>query len=196
MTLINSTKYLEFKSASAPNGQDWYYVKRVNDKKDSDSAVVITTLVKKEDNYNFLFLKTKRPPIYSEAKAEFCLESPAGLVADINKNETVLECANKELKEEAGLISDKLYLELTNSSTSAGLSSETLSYVTAIVDNYNVISDPVNDGGIIVERLFVKTNNIYEYLNSIDNKIISISAPTICGVFYALKRLELLNNKL
>ena len=192
MTLINSTKFLEFKSAVSPNGQDWFYVKRVNDKQGSDSAVVVTTLVKVENDYNFLFLKTKRPPIYSESKAEFCLESPAGLVGDIDKNETVVECAKKELKEEAGLAADNLYLELTNSATSAGLSSETLSYVTAIVNNDYQISLPINDGGIIVDRLYVKASDIYNYLNTIDTNTISISAPTICGVFYALNRLKML----
>ena len=192
MTIINSTKYLDFKSAKSPSGADWYYVKRTNDNK-FDSAVVITTIVKKEDVYHFLFLKTKRPPIYAESKANFCLESPAGLIGDIDKTESVISCAKKELLEEAGLIADNIYLELTNSSTSAGLSSETLSYVTAIVNNYEIKEKPVDDGGIIAERFLVKVNEICNYLDNLDKKEISISAPTICGVFYALKRLKNLN---
>ena len=59
--LISHSKFLDFKSAKSPAGHDWYYVKRTNDKKTHDSAVVITTLVKKDGEYNFLFLKTKRP---------------------------------------------------------------------------------------------------------------------------------------
>ncbi len=78
MKLVCKTKYLEFKSAKSPKGNDWHYVKRTNDSSEHDSAVVITTLVKKDGKYNFLFLKTARPPIYAENKAQYCLESPAG----------------------------------------------------------------------------------------------------------------------
>jgi len=191
MKIINSTKFLDFKSTKSPSGSDWYYVKRTNDKPNIDSAVVITTLIKKENGYDFLFLLTKRPPIYSELKAEFCLESPAGLIGDINSNETLLECTNKELLEETGYKAKSIYIELTNSSTSAGLSSETLSYITATVEDKQ-IQKPIDDGGIIDSRITVSADKIYDYLNSLDKKKISIASPTICGVFYALKRLSLL----
>ena len=90
------TKYLEFKYAKSPTGNDWYYVKRTNDTNTHDSAVAITTLVKINNNYNFLFIKTKRPPIYGESKAKYCLESPAGLIGDIDKNEKLIDCAKKK----------------------------------------------------------------------------------------------------
>ncbi len=101
---------------------------------------------------------------------------------------SLLECAKKELLEEGGYISDKLFIELTNSSTSAGLSSETLSYVTAIVENNKIKSKPVDDGGIITERFFVPVDEIYEFLAKIDTKEISVSSATVCGLFFALKR--------
>ena len=195
MTIINSTKFLDFKSAKSPSGTDWFYVKRTNDKDNLDSAVVITTLVKKENEYYFLFLKTQRPPILAENKAKYCLESPAGLIADENKDETLEICANKELLEEAGYKPDKIFLELTNSSTSAGLSSETLSYMTAIIDEDIKVLEPVNDGGIIIDRIFVKTDDIYSFLNELDKKLWSISSVTLCGVFYALKRLKSLTQR-
>ena len=100
----------------------------------------------------------------------------------------------EKLLEEAGHTADKLYIELTNSSTSAGLSSETLSYVTAIVLNNKLKSTPIDDGGVICERFYVKAAEIYDYINSIKKDEISIAAPTICGVFYALKRLNSLTN--
>ena len=190
MTIISKTKYLEFKSAKSPSGKDWFYVRRCNDTNNHDSAVVITTLVKIDNEYNFLLFKTNRPPISSENKAKYCLESPAGLIGDINCNENMIECAKKELLEETGLICDKLYKELTNCSTSAGLSSETLSYVTAIVDEYDIKQTPVNDGGVIVERYFVSAKNIISHLQNIDQKEISIAAATICGIFYAINRLK------
>lgn len=190
MTIINKTKFLEFKSALSPSGHDWYYVRRTNDTPEHDSAVVITTLVKKDDEYNFLFLKTSRPPLTAENKAKFCLESPAGLIGDNDCNETLMECAKKELLEEAGLCADKVFIELTNCSTSSGLSSETLAYVTAFVEEYKIINQPIDDGGIIVERFLVPVKTVYNYIKSLDAKEISAASATISGIFFALKRVE------
>ncbi len=190
MSIIAKSKYLEFKSSTSPSGKDWYYVKRTNDSLEHDSAVVITTLVKLDNEYNFLFFKTFRPPITSENKAKFCLESPAGLIGDVNSNENTLECAKKELLEEAGLVATKMYIELENCCTSAGLSSETLTYATAIVDEYNLKSTPVDDGGIIQERFFVPASQIMEYLKKLNTKEISVAAATICGIFYAMDRIK------
>jgi len=189
MTILNKTKFLEFKSAKSPSDSDWYYVKRTNDNSKHDSAVVITTIVKKQNQNYYLFLKTLRPPIYAENKAKYCLESPAGLIADENSNENLIECANKELLEETGLKADNIYIDLLNSSTSAGLSSETLSYVTAICNEYNIIQKPVSDGGIIYDRLLISCNEIYDYINNLDTKLISVAAATICGIFFAQKHL-------
>ena len=68
--MIYKTKYLDFKPAIRPSGALWHYVKRTNDTDSHDSAVVITTIVKKDGVYNFLLLKTSRPPITAENKAE------------------------------------------------------------------------------------------------------------------------------
>lgn len=189
MPIIAKTKFLEFKSNISENGKEWYYVKRTNDTNEHDSAVVITTLVKKDYRYHFLLFKTNRPPITAENKAKYCLESPAGLIGDNNCKESMIECAKKELLEEAGLIADEMHIELENCCTSAGLSSETLSYVTAIVNNYNIIQEPVDDGGIIVERFLVPVDEILNYLQNIDNKELSVAGATICGIFYAVNRI-------
>lgn len=190
MTIIAKSKFLDFKSTKSPSGNDWFYAHRTNDNDKHDSAVVITTIVNIEGEYNFLFLKTKRPPIYAENKADFCIESPAGLIGDINETETLEECAKKELLEETGLVAEKLYLELLNSSTSAGLSSETLSYITAFVEDYKIIEQPVSDGGIIVERFFVPAKEIYKYIKEIEYKKYSVAAATVCGIFFALQSLR------
>lgn len=189
MTIVASSKFLEFKFAKSPSGHDWFYTKRTNDAPSHDSAVVITTLVKKEDGYHFLFIKTKRPPIYAENKAEFCIESPAGLIGDINQSETLEECVKKELLEETGLEAVQVYKELENSSTSAGLSSETLTYVTAIVEDPSIKEQPVSDGGIIVERFYVPAKKIKEFFASVNQKEFSIAAAIVCGVFFALQRI-------
>ena len=189
METIAKSKFLDFKSAKSPSGSDWYYVKRTNDSDKHDSAVVITVLVKIEKEYNFLFLKTKRPPIYAENKAEFCIESPAGLIGDIDSAETLRECSEKELLEETGLVAKEVYTELLNSSTSAGLSSETLSYVTAVVEDYKIIEKPVSDGGIIADRFFVPVKDIRKFLSEIDTKKYSVAAATVCGIYFAMNRI-------
>lgn len=189
MKIISKTKFLEFKSAKSPSGKDWFYVRRTNDTNAHDSAVVITTLVKKDGEYNFLLFKTIRPPISAENKAIYCLESAAGLIGDIDSNENMLDCAKKELLEETGLVANKLYVELENCSTSAGLSSETLSYVSAIVDDYKIVQDPIDDGGIIVERYLVPAKEIISHLQAINKKEISIAAATVCGIYFALNRI-------
>ena len=187
--IVNKTKYLEFKCAKSPSGSDWHYVKRTNDSDSHDSAVVITTIVKKNNEYNFLFLKTHRPPISAEHKAKYCLESPAGLIGDEDTSETLINCVKKELLEETGYSANELYLELKNSSTSSGLSSETITYYSAIVNYDKIIKKPVDDGGIICERIFVPISNIDNFLANINQNEISISAATICGLYFALKRL-------
>ena len=187
--IVNKTKYLEFKCAKSPTDNDWHYVRRTNDSKSHDSAVCITTIVKKDNKFNFLLLKTRRPPIYSESKAEFCIESPAGLIGDEINDESLSDCVKKELSEEAGIKADKIFIELYNSSTSSGLSSETLTYVTSITDDYSIINQPVSDGGIIVDRFLVPVDEIYSYLQNIDYKKYSVASATVCGIFFALKRL-------
>ena len=84
-----------------------------------------------------------------------------------------------------------MYTELINSSTSAGLTSETLSYVTAFVENYTIIEQPISDGGIIVERFLIPVKDIYNFLKETNQEKYSIASPTVCGIFYALKRLEM-----
>ena len=154
----------------------------------SDLGTFFFFLINKNDEYHFLLLKTRRPPLYAENKSDFCIESPAGLIADDDCNEKLLDCAKKELLEEAGLKASKIYIELTNSAASAGLTSETLSYITAIVDDYSIISQPVDDGGIIVERFLIPKKDIYNYFSNIPNNH-SLASATVCGVFYALNRI-------
>ena len=189
MTIVSDSKYLQFKYTKSPSGHDWYYVRRTNDTNIHDSAVAITTLVKINGEYNFLFLKTKRPPLYAENKANFCLESPAGLIGDKDCNESLIQCIKKELLEETGLVANKIFIEQYNSCTSAGLSSETLSFVTVIVDDYHLESTPISDGGIIIDRFFVKASQIREFLTTLDSKEYSVACATTAGIFYALNRI-------
>lgn len=187
---LYKSKYLEFKSASFNNDSKWYYVKRTNDSLNHDSAVVITTVVKVNNEYNFIFLKTKRPPIVSENKSLYSLESPAGLIADENNFETLIDCTKKELLEEAGITADKIFIEITNCPTSGGLTSETISYATAISDSYEIVSNPVSDGGIIQDRILVPVNSFESFIRNIDCQKVSVASSLVTGVYFALTRLN------
>ena len=128
--------------------------------------------------------------MYNEDKCEFSIESPAGLIGDINKNEDLLECAKKELIEEAGIEEAKLFFEQKNCSTSNGLSSETLSFVSAFCDEKNITKTPLSDGGIIVERFFVETDKINDFIFNLDPKKYSLATATIAGIYFALNRIK------
>ena len=187
--IINKTKFLEFKQTKSPKNHDWFYVKRTNDKAHLDSAVCITTLIKNNDKYSILLLKTKRPPIYAENKAMFCIESPAGLIADENTNEGLIDCIKNELKEETGLVADEIFIELTNASSSSGLTSETLTFATVITNGKQIVT-PVSDGGIIVDRIVIAVDEINEYISKLDKEKYSVATACICGIYYALNRIK------
>jgi len=188
--ILYHTEFLDLKSTESASGHDWFYVHRTNDIQNRDSAVAITLIVKKDGIYNYLILKTLRPPINAENKAKFCLESPAGLIGDIDKNEDLLAAAKKELLEETGYIADKMYFESKNLSSSSGLTSETLSFVTAISENDKTASEPMNDGGVIVERIFIPCDKVYETLNSFDYKEYSVSSALLAGLYFAQNRFK------
>lgn len=190
MTIIAKSNYLEFKKSTTTTGKEWHYVKRTNDSPSHDSAVVITTFVKIENEYNFLFLLTKRPPLVAEDKSKYCIECPAGLIGDIDKNETLEECIKKELLEETGLVANKIIIDLKNSATSAGLTSETLSFATAFVENYELQATPVSDDGVICDRFFVKAREIYNYIENLNQTEYSLASPTLTGIFFGLKNLK------
>lgn len=186
--VVSHSKYLDFKSTKADSGSLWFYVKRNNDSTEHDSAVVITTLVKIKNKYNFLFLKTKRPPMTAEKKANYCLECPAGLIGDENKKENLEACLKKELLEETGLKADEIFVEAKNISSSCGLTSETLTFVTAIVKEEVFYSRPESDGGVILDRIYVPYYDIESSINSLSDLGYSVSGALICGVYFAKNR--------
>ena len=84
--ILCSTKYLELKEAVAPNGKSaWIYAHR----QIATDVVVIVPVLKSETEEKILFLKTQRPPLYAENKADINIELPAGLVGDERKGESI-----------------------------------------------------------------------------------------------------------
>ena len=120
--ILCSTKYLELKEAVAPNGKSaWIYANR----KIATDVVVIVPVLKTRTEEKILFLKTQRPPLYAENKADINIELPAGLVGDERKGESIEQAIEAELREETGLRADAIKIVYRKIASSAGGTSET-----------------------------------------------------------------------
>ncbi len=172
--ILCETKFLQLKD---DNG--WFYAHRPN----VSGIVIIVPII---CNQEVLFLKTKRPPLVAEEISKFNIEFPAGLIGDINKNESVLECASKELLEETGLVATQMKILTNNLTSSGGLTSETSSVVLAIIEDAMPVTTPQDDGGIIVERMRIKISDIPKWLQTQEKTGGSIGAQTLAGLYLFL----------
>ncbi len=180
--ILYSTKFLQLKAFERKNGAKWVYAHRGNAK----DVVVIVPVVKKDDKEYILFLITKRPPIFSEKKAKYCLEMPAGLVGDINEDEDILSAIKRELKEESGFEAQEIKIVSRKISSSAGLTSETSTVAIAYIDgskNFENATD--DDGGVIVERKLVEKDKVLDFIKNFEKQGNAIGAQTLCGLFFA-----------
>ncbi len=173
---LHATKFLELKSTDILGG-NWFYAHRPN----AQGVVIILPVIKNEYT---VFLKTKRPPLIAEDKGLYSLELPAGLLGDEDKNEDLKECAKKEILEEIGMKADKIDVLLNNVSSSGGLTDETCTIVKAEIKNDEIIAEPVSDGGVIVERIKVKIDNIKEFIKKESKAGTIISAQTLATLWF------------
>ena len=178
--ILYETKYLNLKAAKRENKPDWVYVVRPNAK----NVVGILPVIKGEVEDEVLFLITKRPPLVKEHVAKYCVEVPAGLVGDEDKNETTMESIKKELLEETGLVGDKIEILLDKVSTSAGLTSETATIALATITDDSIKNNPVDDGGVIVDRIRVKKSEIKNFLKQKEHEGYAISALALASLYY------------
>jgi 8-oxo-dGTP pyrophosphatase MutT (NUDIX family) len=182
--ILYETEYLQFKATQKPDGKgEWAYAHRANAK----GIVVIVPLI---DNERILFIKTRRPPLVAEGFEGFNIEFPAGLVADVDKNETTQECAKKELLEEAGLVAESFEVLTQRLSSSGGCVSEVSTIVLARVNGAAERFEPQDDGGIIVERDEVRVCDIPMWLKEQERAQNTIGAQTLAGLYYVLAREE------
>ena len=179
--ILCSTKYLELKEAVAPNGKSaWIYAHR----QIATDVVVIVPVLKSETEEKILFLKTQRPPLYAENKADINIELPAGLVGDERKGESIEQAIEAELREETGLRANSIKIVSRKIASSAGCTSETSTIAIAEITDTTEISKPLSDGGIILERIWVNANDIRNWLQEQEKNGCAISAQALCGLFY------------
>ena len=175
--ILFDTKYLQLKSTPSKSGKEWVYAHRPNAK----DVVIILPLI---NNEKILFLKEERPPLQAEGIAKFCLGFPAGLVGDERKGETIEDAIKAELMEEAGLEVDTIKIMTRKTASSAGCVSETITIAIAYINNYELKSTPVNDGGVIVDRILINRNEVYAWLKEQEKEGIALTASTLAALYF------------
>lgn len=181
--LLYDTKYLQLKSTKSKSGNDWVYAHRPN----TTGVVVILPIIEKR---RVLFLIEQRPPLEAEHVAKYSIALPAGLVGDERKGESVEEAIRAELLEEGGLSADKIEIVANNVASSAGCLSESFTIAIAYVNEYKIAQEPVNDGGVIVDRVLVDIDNIDLWLDAKANEGIALTSHTLAAMYYLKKLLE------
>ena len=175
--ILYDTKYLQLKSTKSKTGNDWVYAHRPN----ARDVVVILPII---NNDEILFLTEERPPLNAENIAKYSVALPAGLVGDERINETIEEAIYAELLEETGLVANRIDIKSKKIASSPGCVSETITIAFAYIDNYDVKTKPINDGGVIVNRELVKKNNIFSWLKQKENAGYALTAQTLAALFY------------
>lgn len=174
--VLCDTKYLQLKSTDSKSGSKWVYAHRPN----ASNVVVILPVCKDE----ILFLIEERPPLIAEDKGQYCIGLPAGLVGDERKGESIEDAITAELQEEAGLTADRIEIKVKKAASSSGCVSETCVIAIAYIENKMIISKPVDDDGVIVERTWIKKENVLKWLTEKDKAGFVISSSTLGALFY------------
>ncbi len=182
-SILYDTKYLQLKKTKSKTGSDWVYAHRPNVK----DVVIIVPVIK---NKKVLFIIEERPPLVAEGIALRTIAVPAGLVGDERKGESIEEAIKAELAEEAGLVADKIEIKTKRAVSSPGCVSESVTISIAYINNYRLVSQPIDDGGVIVDRILVDIDNIYSWLAEQENNGYAIAAQTLAGLFYLMNERE------
>ena len=170
-------QYLQLKSTKSKSNKDWVYAHRPNAK----DVVVILPII---ENKQILFLKEERPPLQAEGFAKYSIALPAGLVGDERLGETTEDAIHAELLEETGLKANRIEIKTGKLASSPGCVSEIITIAIAYINKYEIISKPVSDGGVIVDRILVDKNNVHKWLIEQESKGIALTASTLEALFY------------
>lgn len=175
--ILCDTKYLQLKRTLAKSGHDWVYAHRPNAK----DVVVILPIFKDSE---VLFLIEERPPLVAEGKGKYSIALPAGLVGDERICETIEEAIKAELLEEAGLIAENIEVKSRKVASSAGCVSETVTLAIAYINDKKEILTPVSDGGVIVDRIWIRKENIKKWLYEKEQEGFVLTAQSLACLFY------------
>lgn len=174
--ILYHTNYLQLKSTTKKDGKPWIYAHRPN----ANDVVIILTIYKDE----ILFLVEERPPIQAENRGKYTIGLVAGLVGDVRENETIEEAIKAELLEETGLIAKKINIKSSKVASSAGCVSEISTIATVEVESKTPIQAPISDDGIIVDRIWVKKENVHKWLKEKENEGNVLTAQALASLFY------------
>lgn len=174
--ILYHTNFLDLKVTKTKSGTDWVYAHRPNAK----DVVVILPMTKEE----VLFLIEERPPIQAENKGFYTIGLAAGLVGDERIGESIEEAIRMELLEETGLVADSFKLVANKVASSAGCVSETCTIAIAYINDKTEVQEPLNDGGVIVDRVWVKKTEIKEWLNQKEKEGAVLTAQALAALFY------------
>ena len=174
--ILYHTKFLDLKSTVSKTGNPWFYAHSPN----AQDVVIILPSTEEE----VLFLIEERPPIQAENKGKYTIGLAAGLVGDERIGETIEEALKSELLEETGLIADKIEIKAKKIASSAGCVSETCTIALATIKDKSIIKQPITDGGIIVDRVWIKKENIKTWLTQKENEGYVLTAQALAALFY------------
>ena len=170
------TKFLDLKSTLSKSGKPWFYAHRPN----VEDIVIILPHTKDE----VLLLIEERPPINAENIAKYTIGTAAGLVGDERVGETIEDAIKNELLEETGLVSDSITIKTKKVASSAGCLTEISTIALAFINDKTEKQSPVNDGGIIVDRIWVNKNNISKWLKVKEADGYVITSQLLAALFY------------
>lgn len=123
----------------------------------------------------------------AENKGVYTIGMAAGLVGDERLNESAEEALKAELLEETGLIAKDFEIVAKNVASSAGCVSETFLIAIANIENKKPILEPVSDGGIIIDRVWVNINDIHNWITQKEKEGYVLTSQALAALFYLYK---------
>ena len=177
--ILFHTKFLDLKSTPSKSGNSWVYAHRPN----ASDVVIILAHTTQE----VLFLIEERPPIQAENRGKYTIGMAAGLVGDERKGETIEDAIKAELLEETGLIAEKIEIKARKVASSAGCTSETCTIAIAEIKDKTPVQKPVDDNGVIVDRIWIKKRDVYNWLEQMEKQGNVLTAQALCALFFLYK---------